>query len=846
MTTIKYISALTPVSSVAGTDEVPITQGSTGPNSGDTRKASVSDLMGSQAFRDALAAIGLYTNPTPIRLWTGNVTSTGFSVNFDVATSSALLLQSVGAAVATDSGMTAIVATSATVAPTVTTGLVATYYTGAFTFTGLTADTVYYVAPKVNGTIRTDLVATFRTAPANGTAKRFNFVVGCCTNPAYQLGNPYAPVAALTPAFVVHIGDIAYSDIVTADAGAQRDTNTRQWRNTSGVQAMLQAAPIVYCPDDHDMASDDNHWDKIVATGVADSVICTNTRIVVRETTPLYPQWNTNVLSQAWTWGRVRFIMPDLRSQRRYEVGTPTFLGNGTNPPTGYDHKAAVFAAIDQAATDGMKMLVFISTSTWQPAVFDSWDRFNSAEQSELADKFRNSPVHVMFIHGDAHQGVVDDGTNSDRSSGQDGRVPLFCSSGWNWGQPFHQITDVSWNGADGDVTGANGNGTLFINVSVEDDGGDNIHWEVEFFGGPLSGSTATSLGTYRDDDAGVVVGFASASALPLVSGANANIAVSKSWFGPIPGCSVYYAWASGPSGTASFNPNCNTALIPRVYTDGLGDTVTISAPHLCTLGANTTKTISYFTPDAATLAWLAQVVQAPTSEVYSAINTFIVGLKADGIWTQILKMYWLGAYSQQGSLIEFKSPGTSTLTISGAPSFTGLLGWRGGNTNGSSVAHLETGYAIPGANQNSIAAFVRCVDAQASFNGEFGGEQYYINPWSTTNAGPRMRSSSTASNTALLGSNTPGSFGFSRTGAANYKMFKNGASISTITQTSATPGSTTMWFCGFQDATNPTILQSGARRLAMGMIAAGLSDADVLKYYNRETTFLQTVGTIP
>jgi hypothetical protein len=792
-----------------------------------------------------LTEIGLYTPPTPVRFWTGAVTSTTVGVNFDVVATDASTIDTVGAAIGTSSAMTTIVAQSANTPPALTAGLVRLYYTGAFTLTGLTADTVYYAAPVVNGIVRTDVVARFRTAPVVGTAKRFNFVAASCTNPAYILGDPYAPVAALAPAFVVHMGDMAYSDIVTADAGAQRDTNTRQWRGTSGVQAMLLAAPIVYCPDDHDMASDDNQWDKIVSTGVANSVICANTRLVVRETTPLYPQWNTNVLSQSWTWGRVRFIMPDLRSQRRYVDGGPTFLGDGSDPPTGYDQKAAVFAAIDQAATDGMKILVFLSTSTWAPAIFDSWDRYNSAEQSELADKFRNSPVHVMLIHGDAHQGVVDDGTNTDRSSGQDGKLPLFCTSGWNWGAPFHQITDVSWDGADGDVTGENGNGTLFINVSIEDDGGDDIHWEVEFFGGPLSGNTATSLGVYRDDDVGVEVGFSSASALPLVDGEDAQIAVSKTWFGPITGCTIDYAWASGPSGTATFNPNCNTALIPRVYTDGTGDTVTISNPVRCTLGANTAKTISYFTPEAETLAWLAEVDEAPSSEVYSALNTFIAGLKADGLWTQILKLYWLGAYTRQASLVEMKSPGIGTLTVVGAPGFTGLLGWRGTNTNGSSVPHLETGYAIPSGNQNSIAAFVRCVDAQASFSGEFGGERYYINPWSTTNAGPRMRSSSTTSNTAILGSNTPGSFGFSRTGSANYKMFKDGASIGTITQASTAPGATTMWFCGFQDATNPTIMQSGSRRLAVGMISAGLSDADALAYYNRETTFLQTLGTI-
>lgn len=797
------------------------------------------------ALLGQIVAAGNTIVPVATRVWSGGVTDTTFKVVFDVSASVASTIQTVGLAVSTASDMSVIVATAADVAPTTSTGISAVYYSGSFEITGLIADTVYYYAPKINGVIDATKIGTLRTAPTAGTAKTFSFVVGSCTNPAYSLGDPYAPVAALAPAFVVHCGDMAYSDIVRNDARVQRDTNTRQWRNTSGVQAMLLAAPVVYMPDDHDFGPDDNHWDKVVSTRATHAQICANTRLVVRETTPRYADWNTNVLSQSWTWGRVRFIMPDLRSQRRYMDGGPTFLGDGTDPPTGYNHKAAVFAAIDQAEADGMKMLVFISTSTWAPSVFDSWDRYNSTEQSELADKFRNSAVHVMLIAGDAHQGVIDDGTNTDRSSTQDGKLPLVVSSGWNWGAPFDQITDSEWNGNDGNVTGEDGNGTLFVKVTVEDNGGTDIHWEVEFLGAPLSGSTATSLGVYRDDDAAVEVGFATASALKVETGKDAGLAVAKSWLGPVAGCTVNYAWTSGPSGTLTFDPNCNTATIPRTYTDGTPDTVTLSSPVRCSLGAITTRDLEWFTLEAETSAWLAEVDTHPNDEVLFALNTFIAGLKTDSLWSQILKLYWLGAHTQQASLIEFKSPGTNTLTLEGSPSFTALLGWRGANTSSSSITALDTGYAIPGANQNSMAAFVRCIDAATSFNGEFGAEKYYINPRSTSASDFRTRSASTTSDAYATVSAAAGSFGISRTGSASYKKFIDGSPVETVTRTSTAPDSNTMRFCGFYNATQPTLHQSGTRRVAMGVIAAGLSDADVAAYVARETTFLTSVGTL-
>jgi len=798
-----------------------------------------------QAVLTTLRNLGLYEPPTPVRLWTGGVTDSAVRLNFDVAGTLAGEIQTIGVAVATDPAMSNIVAITTDAAPAVTEGIYVSYATGAFAIGGLAANTRYYVAARVNGQTNTDLVATLMTAPVAGTAASFSFVVGSCTNPAYQLGNPYAPVAALAPAFVVHCGDMAYSDIVANDPRVPRDTNTREWRDTPGVQDMLLACPIVYMPDDHDAGADDNHWDQVLATKATHAQIMANTRQVVRETTPRYADWNAAVLSQSWTWGRVRFIMPDLRAQRRYTGGGPTFLGNGTDPPTGYDHLAAVLTAIDQAAADGMKMLVFISTSTWAPAVYDSWDRYAPTEQAVLAQKFRDSPVHVLLIHGDAHQGVIDDGTNTDRSTLKDGKLPLVCSSGWNWGAPFHAITDVSWNGGDGDVTGSAGNATLFVEVEVDDAGGDNIHWTVKFWGAPLSGSTATLLGTYRDDDAAVEVGFATASDLKVETGRAASMKAHKSWFGPIPGCTVNYAWASGPSGTAAFNPNCNTAAIPRAYTTGLADTVTLSSPARCSLGAITSRQVQWISLEAETTAWLAQVTTRPDDEVLGALNDFIAGLKADGLWAQILKLWWLGAPTEQASTIELKSPGTSTLVKSGAMAFSALQGWRGGNTTGSSVPRLETGYAIPGANQNSLAAMVRCIDALTSFPGEFGGEKYYINPRSTTATDFRTRSASTTSDSLPTVAAAPGSFGFSRTGAASYKKFIDGAPVETVTRTSTAPDSTTMWLCAWQNTTQPTLQQSGARRVAMAVIAAGLSDADVLAYYNRETAFLQAVGTV-
>jgi hypothetical protein len=806
-------------------------------------------VLGPLPGMDDLLAMGLYVAPYPTRRWSGGVTSDGFRVNYDVAGSVPAQFETVGLAVATDVAMQNIVYDAPQVAPTYTVGRVAAYYTGAFTVTGLDPDTYYYWAPRINGDVATSYVSRVKTAPTVGTAASFNFVVGSCTNSLYTMPDVYATVAAHEPAFFVHLGDMAYSDINIDDPGAQRDTNTRQWRSARGVQGMLTTVPVAYTPDDHDFGPDDSHWDQVNVTGATLEEIGANTRLVYRETTPAYDTWNDLVLGQQWDWGRCRFIMPDLRSQRRYEVGDPTFLGTGTNPPGSFNQRQAVLDAITQAETDGVKVLFFLSSSTWAPSVFDSWDRYNSTEQTLIADAFQSADVQVVLVHGDTHQLVIDDGTYTDRSSNQAAKLPLVCSSGMYLAAGlFSRITDAAWNGGTGIITDdTNENGNGHVKISVQDNGGSDIHFEIEFLGNPISGTTATQLGggVFRDDDGTVEVGFSTNSALGIRTGLNAQVPVLKDWFGPVDGCSATYTWASGPTGTVAFTPNNNIAYVPRVYTTGVGDTCTLSAPSGCTLGAFTSRAIVYFTPEAETTAWLAALDATPDDETIYAMNTYIAGLKAAGIWTSLAAAWWLGAHTRESSKVNIKNPATYTLTESGTLSFAPGLGWIGGSTTGTNPAHLETGYAVPGANQNSHAMFMRVLNNESAFNGEMGGEQFYINPWSNTASDFRFRSASTTTDSLLNSVGTPGQFGFSRTGSANYKGFQNGAALATFTRTSAVPGATTAWLCAWQNATTPSQSQSGSRRCNFATIWSGLSDANVLIQYNLETAFLTSIGTL-
>ncbi len=813
----------------------------------------------SPSYLEALASVlGLSTTqPSPARVWTGGVDSAGFKVNFDLTATNPALILTAGLVVSENADMSDPVFTATPVAPTITSGRSGSYRTAAFTVTGLAADTLYHFVPVVNGAQASAFKGTVRTAPSVGTATSFSFVTSSCIAYTASLNPPWEAIAAESPAFLLFTGDIDYPDVSVNNPAIQRDRNTRTFRNMSGVQAMNLTVPFVYMFDDHDSAGDDSNWDTLYPSNATNDEIVTNSRLVYRETTPHYPTWDDKVLGQSWTWGRCRFVMPDLHSQRRFKVGTPTILGNGTNPPGSYDQLSKVLAEIAQADADGVKVLFFVSSSTWAPAVFDSWQTEYTLEQGLVADAIRDANVQVWFIHGDCHQMVIDDGTTTDRSTTLTAKYPLVAASSLFQPAVNNAIKGTTWDGGDGNITGpvptnnppGTGNATAYAVFSVEDNGGDDIHVQVVFKGAPISGASATVLGgqaAYRDDDAARVVSFPSADTLYIQGGKDSEIDINKTWFGACSATGVYTSGRAAP--TVVWKPNSSRLTLPYPYVAGAADTLTLSAPVGCTLGAFTTQNIDYFTPNAATLAYTAEFDTPLSTSQFYALDVMIVGLIADGVWAKLVKAWWLGAPTQQASLLNMVTPSDPAPVPTNGPVFAPLQGWRGNGRISveTSVSYLETGYAIPGGMQNDISMFVWTLDAEQGA-GDMGGGNYYISSTYSITDDIRFRSSSSTTDSVPPPTGVPvsGFIGWSRTGSANYTPYYNGSALSVVTRASAAPGATTMWLAGFQNPADPTVQQSSPRRNAFAIIAGGLTGTEVGDLYARLNTFLRAVGTI-
>lgn len=434
-----------------------------------------------------------YPSGSEVYVWAGALTPTSFRVIAD-------LVQTAHAArlvVSTNSNMSSPVFTSAYVEALISFGVAYSYKTVTLDATGLTSNTTYYYeiqckdAPGSAG----NAIRSIKTAPAAGTATPFRFAFGSCTAFSSDVPEPiFRAIALDNPLFYMHIGDMDYSDQASTDAGAQRDVMSRAYRAKSEVDILHRSVPIVYMWDDHDSGVNDND----LATNNQQTILV-NGRKVIRETVPLYPSVQTglgetnidrNILSQVFDIGKCRFIVPDIRSQRRISAGTA--LGRNLGNGDCWDQLSWLSSAIAQAGTDGMLQIFLVITSTWTGGAYSGYGDVFTTEKALINTIINASTVPVALLVGDAHEGAFDDGTNS-------GGRPQIMSS-----PMAHSITltgagPFTWKGQT--VTNRfQNNRSIYC---VMDVAADNLSWTATMKGSPYDESTSapTTLGSVSSTD---------------------------------------------------------------------------------------------------------------------------------------------------------------------------------------------------------------------------------------------------------------------------------------------------------------------------------------------------------
>ncbi|RME46837.1 MAG: hypothetical protein D6796_08495 [Caldilineae bacterium] len=277
---------------------------------------------------------------------------------------------------------------------------------------GLTPDTHYYYAIESGGVVDTNHIGQFRTFPQG--AASFTFAAGSCA----ATGSNHAVFATIrqqNPLFFLHMGDMHYSNIAVNNRDLYRAAYNTVLAAPNQAD-LYRNVPLVYMWDDHDYGP--NNSDSTAPGRQA-------ARLTYQEYVPHYPLvagTGDVPIYQAFSVGRVRFIVTDSRSER-----TPyTAPDNASKTMLGAAQKAWFKQELlDSNGT--YPLIVWVNTLPWIGTTGDDgWHRYTT-ERRELANFIKaNHIAGLLMLSGDAHMLAIDDGTHSDYADGGGAGFPVF------------------------------------------------------------------------------------------------------------------------------------------------------------------------------------------------------------------------------------------------------------------------------------------------------------------------------------------------------------------------------------------------------------------------------------
>ena len=270
----------------------------------------------------------------------------------------------------------------------------------------LAPSTLYYYGVEVDGRLdayQRGQLTTFPEGPAS-----FSFAFASCSRTGSN-GAVFDTIRSVEPLLFLEVGDLHYENIASNDMGKFLSAYDKVL-TAPAQSALYRSLPIAYVWDDHDFGG--NNSDSSSAAKEA-------ARLAYRRAVPHYelPAGDGNAaIYHAFSVGRVRFIMSDLRSER-------------TGKSMISAEQMAWLKREMLAASRTSALIVWASSDPWISdggLGEDDWGGYQD-QRREIADFIAvNGISNLMMIAGDAHMLAIDDGTNSNYATKGDGGFPVF------------------------------------------------------------------------------------------------------------------------------------------------------------------------------------------------------------------------------------------------------------------------------------------------------------------------------------------------------------------------------------------------------------------------------------
>jgi phosphodiesterase/alkaline phosphatase D-like protein len=285
----------------------------------------------------------------------------------------------------------------------------------ALTISNLTPNTLYYYGVEVEGVVDQLRQGTFRTFPEG--AASFMIAFGSCAetgsaHPIFEL------IRSLKPLFFMHTGDMHYRDIKINDRSQFRAA-FEQVLASPTQSALYRSTPLVYTWDDHDYGPNDSTYLSRSRPAA---------RLTYQEYVPHYPLAAGSgdiPIYHAFTAGRVRFIVTDLRSERSAKFDPD----DASKSMLGAQQKAWLKQELLEAK-NSHALIIWVSSVDWLPPdLSDGWHLY-STEREELANFIKANGIrNLAMIAGDLHMLGIDNGSHADFAEGGGAGFPIFQAS---------------------------------------------------------------------------------------------------------------------------------------------------------------------------------------------------------------------------------------------------------------------------------------------------------------------------------------------------------------------------------------------------------------------------------
>jgi len=284
-----------------------------------------------------------------------------------------------------------------------------------FRLRGLAAVTRYSCTLEVNGKPATYPPATLRTFPTPGNPASFLFAFGS----GARTGSEHAVFETILkrdPAFFLHLGNLHYANISRDDPQQFRAAwDTVLASVTQG--ALFRSVPLAYVWDDHDF-------------GPAGADARTPSRAAARRVYREYaPHWplpageGSAPIYQAFSIGRARFILTDLRSER----SPKNARGGAVKTTLGAAQKEWFKRELAESARSHA-IIFWASSAAWIGAEEqgDDWAAY-ADERREIANFITQNRIkNLVILCGGGPMLAADDGTHGNFSDAPGLRIPVL------------------------------------------------------------------------------------------------------------------------------------------------------------------------------------------------------------------------------------------------------------------------------------------------------------------------------------------------------------------------------------------------------------------------------------